>query len=294
MDLYIEQQFEENYRVDANFRWLQNLKKENEELCLTVCGVERCLPDKYFGPTVRNDYHVHTILHGKGYLEVNGRHYELKKGQIFVTPPGVTVYYYADSEHPWHYCWISFSGSKAKDYLERAGFTVNHPYRDCNAKPEKFLEFSERILNHHELTVQNDLLRSSILYEFMAFLIETAGTQAKQKTKLDYSPDIYIHSALDYMHHDFATIQVNEVADQIGLSRFYFTKLFKEKMNMSPKEYLVNYRLKEAAKLLRSSSYSVSQIAEKVGYSSPFSFSDSFKKVYGASPRDYRNEHIKD
>ena len=38
---------EKNYRVDANFRWLGSRMKETEELCLTVCGIERCRPDKH-------------------------------------------------------------------------------------------------------------------------------------------------------------------------------------------------------------------------------------------------------
>ena len=63
----------ENYRIDANFRWLGSEIKANEELCLTVCGIERCTPDKFFGPSVREDYHVHFILHGKGTLEIGGK-----------------------------------------------------------------------------------------------------------------------------------------------------------------------------------------------------------------------------
>ena len=91
----------ENYRIDANFRWLGSEIKANEELCLTVCGIERCTPDKFFGPSVREDYHVHFILHGKGTLEIGGKSYKLQRGQIFVIPPDVETYYYSDPEDPW-------------------------------------------------------------------------------------------------------------------------------------------------------------------------------------------------
>ena len=65
----------ENYRIDANFRWLGSTIKANEELCLTVCGIEQCKRDKFYGPSIRDDYHVHFILYGKGTLEMNGQSY---------------------------------------------------------------------------------------------------------------------------------------------------------------------------------------------------------------------------
>ena len=104
---------EKNYRVDANFRWLGSRMKETEELCLTVCGIERCRPDKTFGPIIRDDYHVHMVLHGKGYLKMNGKAYTVTDGQIFTTFPDVEVYYYSDPKDPWYYTWISFGGIRA-------------------------------------------------------------------------------------------------------------------------------------------------------------------------------------
>ena len=59
---------ETNYRVDATFRWLGSSLKTKEELSLTVCGIERCKRDKFYGPAVRDDYHVHFVLSGKGTL----------------------------------------------------------------------------------------------------------------------------------------------------------------------------------------------------------------------------------
>ena len=62
-----------NYRVGATFRWLGSSLIEHAELFLTVCGIEHCLPDKFYGPAVRDDFHVHFILSGKGTLEIGGK-----------------------------------------------------------------------------------------------------------------------------------------------------------------------------------------------------------------------------
>ena len=43
------------YRISSNFRMLGSLPIEDVELYLTVCGTERCTPDKFYGPMVRRD-----------------------------------------------------------------------------------------------------------------------------------------------------------------------------------------------------------------------------------------------
>ena len=52
--------------------------------------------------------------------------------------------------------------------------------------------------------------------------------------------------------------------------------------------YLTNWRLALAADLLRDPSASVGGVAREVGYTSPFTFSTAFKRVYGVSPSAHR------
>lgn len=281
----------ENYRTSTNFRWLGSSIKKTEELCLTVCGIERCTPDKSFGPTVRRDYHVHFILHGKGYLQINGQTHTVQRGQIFCTPPDVEIFYYADPADPWFYTWISFSGARAAWFLEKAGITAEHPVRDCGVEPEEFLALTEKILDHHQLTVTNELLRTSVLYEIIALLVSSNTAPRKQAQSYDYAQDVYVNAALEYIHHNLARAQVADIADYIGISRSYLTRIFKDKLHTSPKEYILNCRLSEASKLLRSTDCSIQEIAETVGYTNPFSFSQGFKNVFGISPKHYR-EHV--
>ena len=280
----------QNYRASTNFRWLGSSLRESEELCLTVCGIERCRPDKSFGPTVRRDYHVHFVLHGRGWLETGGRKYAVGRGQIFATLPGEEVYYYADPADPWYYTWVSFSGARAGFFMEKAGITPDCPVRDCVIEPAEFLALTEKILDHHQLTVANELLRTALLYEIIALLVSSYSGQKGAAVGYDYSQDTYVNAALEYIHHNLARVQVAELADYIGISRSYLTRIFREKLRLSPKEYILSCRLSEASKLLRSTGRTVQEIAEQVGYTNPFSFSQSFKKQFGVSPAHYREQ----
>jgi len=152
---------------------------------------------------------------------------------------------------------------------------------------------SEKILNHHELTVANELIRTSLLYEIIALLVESQyeNRDDKDKTEVyDYSPEIYVNTALEYMHEHYSNTRISEVASFIGISRYYLTHIFKEKLNISPQEYLLNYRMEQGSRLLRTTSLSVQAISEKVGYENPLTFSKTFKNKFGLSPRKYREK----
>ncbi len=288
---------EENYRVAANFRWLGSELKSAEELCLTVCGIERCLPDKFYGPAIREDYHVHIILKGRGTLRIGDTSYSLHRGQIFVIPPDIETYYYACPEDPWFYTWVSFAGSRAAFFLEKSGITAQHPVRNTYVEPEKFLEIAEKILNHHELTAANELLRTSYLYEFLALLATTYAdhlTEEQKQQPLDYSSDVYIRAAKDYIREHYRKVRVSEVADYIGISRYYLSHLFADKLSLSPQDYILNCRMDESKRLLRRTALTITEIADMVGYENPMIFSKTFKKRYGMTPSQYRTAHPQD
>ncbi|MCB1171282.1 MAG: AraC family transcriptional regulator [Leptospiraceae bacterium] len=85
---------------------------------------------------------------------------------------------------------------------------------------------------------------------------------------------------------------VASLAGAQGLSRATLARRFKEVTRMGPMEYLAQIRMQRAARLLQKSDRTVEQISLEVGYESPFSFSRSFKKVFGMAPREFRKTAI--
>ncbi len=204
---------EQSYRVAATYRLLC-LIPENTELSLTVCGIERCAPSQSYGPCRRDDYHLHFVLGGKGTLKIEDKCYYPHRGQGFIVPPNINIHYYCDDAEPWHYTWVSFTGSKAAYYLEKAGITVEHPVRDCYINPEEFLAYTEKILNCHELTIANELRRNSLLYETLALLVssrEQNKIDSHQPVEPNYSPDVYVDYAVEYIHYNYNHIRVSDI-----------------------------------------------------------------------------------
>jgi AraC family transcriptional regulator len=86
-----------------------------------------------------------------------------------------------------------------------------------------------------------------------------------------------------------ADITVQSLADLVGLSKFHFSRSFRETTGMTPLEFLTRERMKRAGILLWESSRSIIDIAMDVGYSSPNHFSRVFRRITGSSPSEFRS-----
>ena len=87
-------------------------------------------------------------------------------------------------------------------------------------------------------------------------------------------------------------ITVEEISNHVGINRKYLTKLFNEKMDNSPKNYLIQYRINKACRLLKQSTLSIQEVSHSVGYTDALVFSKIFKKVVGTCPREYRSANF--
>ena len=94
--------------------------------------------------------------------------------------------------------------------------------------------------------------------------------------------------AIGALHQDASrrwTLQ--ELAEQVGMSRSAFAKRFKDTVGTSPMEYLARWRMLLAGDRLAHSADPIAVIAVSLGYESESAFSTAFKRVMGCSPRRY-------
>lgn len=83
-------------------------------------------------------------------------------------------------------------------------------------------------------------------------------------------------------------LSISEVANSLGVSQTYLTRLFKRELKMTFADYLTNVRIKNAIILMRDPYLELYEIAELIGYSTQHYFSNVFKKHVGISPKDYK------
>lgn len=99
-----------------------------------------------------------------------------------------------------------------------------------------------------------------------------------------------IEKAIDYiLSHYSKTISLYDVASDIGFSEEYFSRLFKKEVGVNYTEFLNKVRLKEAYRLLNSTSNKINTIAQMVGINNSAYFTQLFKKEFGESPSIMRS-----
>lgn len=118
-------------------------------------------------------------------------------------------------------------------------------------------------------------------------LIETVILYCREK-KLLHFPDSELSPVMQYMIENLdRDLTIDSLSRKAGYNEQYFIRLFKEKFGITPYQFIIGYRMKEARKLLKSQ-LTISEIAEKTGYSDVKSFSRAFRKNNGISPSDFR------
>jgi AraC-like DNA-binding protein len=83
-------------------------------------------------------------------------------------------------------------------------------------------------------------------------------------------------------------INLETVADQVGLSSFHFLRQFANALGVTPHQYLVRSRLRRAARLLADDDCSITDIAIDVGFGDLSNFVRTFHRAAGVSPRHFR------
>ncbi len=102
-----------------------------------------------------------------------------------------------------------------------------------------------------------------------------------------------IFDLINYLNENYSEkFSLTELADSVSMSRNECCRYFKQMMNMTITEYLLEYRLSKAAEFLEISGLSIYEIAEKTGFCDVSYFIKKFKEKTGITPSTYRKQRI--
>ncbi len=107
--------------------------------------------------------------------------------------------------------------------------------------------------------------------------------------KLNEIDQTFLNKLTQLLEEELANseLNINSIARDLGFSRTGFYRKLKGLTDMSPLDFLRNYRLRRAAEMIREGTMPLNEVAEKTGFGTYSYFSVAFKKHFGSSPRDY-------
>ena len=131
--------------------------------------------------------------------------------------------------------------------------------------------------------IDADIIKSSIQ------ALTVAVNQLESEVGVNACKDDRLNEIMNYIHTNYLTVTLDELADEFHLSKPYLSKYIKEKSGNTFGDIVKNVRMKKARALLKSGSMTVEAIAENVGYQNVEHFNRLFKKKYGMTPVQFRN-----
>jgi len=270
----------------------RHFENEPRDLNIDECGIQQFSAGKNYNYIVYQNFVIHYIESGKGIYKVDGKKYNLSAGDGFIIRKGTEVRYEADSNKPWKNYWVGLSGNHLLNYLKKTTLEQKNILKFD--KESKSAELIKHICNYtlKELPNRiNDLWYLSNGYELLYNLEKEFGTNETSQY-YNINTQNYSKIAFDYITNNYMyQITIQQVADFIGISRSYLYRQFKDEYDKSPQQFLQDYRMDIASTLLLSTQNKIYIIAEKVGYADQLQFSKVFKKHFGVSPSDYRNNN---
>ena len=252
-------------------------------LAVYSCGVQRCGPNHSWGPAVRDHYLIHYITFGCGSFTCAGKTYSLSAGDGFLVEPSTVVFYSADSQNPWEYCWVGFNGSDAKRLMNQTGLLSSGPVFHYD-KDNRLQTLLMNICNVSGSSPSEEARMESGLLQFLAELMDLFGSHSSPRL----SGFEYVQKAIKFIDYNYSgNIDINDVAASAGISRSHLYRLFMQHISMPPNEYLMRFRISKGTELLETGRLSVGEVAYSTGFSDQLYFSRVFKKYMGVPPSRY-------
>ena len=139
-------------------------------------------------------------------------------------------------------------------------------------------------------TIENLLSRQGLLKDY--FNSSLSSVKLKDGIVLHSEDEELIRNVTEYVKSniDDESLSPSSIAEFVGVSKATLYRMFKEIMDKTPSEFVRGIRLEYAAKLLKTTKMTVSEIMFKCGFSNKSYFYREFFKQYGVSPKNYRNQ----
>ncbi len=97
--------------------------------------------------------------------------------------------------------------------------------------------------------------------------------------------------AIEFIQEHLASeLSLVQIAQEINMSQYYFSRLFKQSMGVSVYQYIMQCRIERAIQLLQQKELTIADISRLVGFADQSHFTRQFKRLVGSTPLKFRNQ----
>lgn len=262
------------------------------------------------GMHLHNFYEINIVLNGSGIHYIENNMYKIKKGFVFVIPPGIYHGYRNNKNLEVYHILIS------NNYMARYAseleciesyiklFSID-PIIRSNAEYSFFLELNDDELSKTVLLINTlEEIKSSFDLEFADIcdlrmnslglnIIEALCLSYQKHYNSQRDPDIVRYKRMadniQYICNNYnSKITIKMLADKMNMSESAYNILFKKVFKIPPMQYIINYRLSKAKNLLINTDMTITEIAHSTGFYDSAHLNKAFLESENICPTKYR------
>lgn len=249
-------------------------------------------------------YHCHDhlemafVLSGKGKYHIEGEIFDIAEGDLMIFNPGIRhqALFLKNAETPTTEFFVGFSG------VRFPGVCPNHiPVPNGGYVIHTKGELRQRIFKIcSSMEAEKAAKREGRYYMLKSYLMQLLILVMREQCEPEKPMDGYsfestnkkyvVEKILNYFEDHYGEkISLDQIAENMYLSPFYVSKIFKSETGDAPIQHLIKIRLEKAKELLeQGKAQSVQEVAAMVGYDDAYHFSKLFKKRFGITPTQAR------
>lgn len=228
---------------------------------------EATISREYFSITYLRTVHctnLFFVIDGTCTLYLNGAEMTVNKGDFFVVPLGADARLIPIEQYSMTHRWIGFGGARSFDFFNFPPVFTLPP------------QIMDRLYDPAQKTRNLGSRLTSDLFLIHSYLKEECSKD------LGYVQQVINYVSTEYMNK----ISVTELAKSFNLDRYYLSKLFKSKMNMSIQDYILQFRIAKAKRYLKHN-FTVTDAARLCGFCNRVNLSKAFTREIGCSPTQW-------
>jgi len=225
---------------------------------------------------------VFWAVSGKGEIVFDGIATPLSEGDAVFMRPGES-HRYKTAETPMKIRWFTFDGPGAEKFLD--SYAYPRLLKGAGQCPHEL--FDEMATGLREMTPFRQRKLIAVAAEILAL---AGGGSAEDSSTQGHIVSRFLELAQN--NYSNSSVNVNSLAELLEVHRTTLARLFKERMMLSPGEYLFSLRMQHALSLLKDSSMSIAEVSHAVGIDDPKYFCRCVRKVTEMAPRTFRQNRI--
>lgn len=281
---------EKKYHIDYSFHTKPVYYKDT---ALVQLGRLYCAPSAVIDKHAHiNWYELTVVTDGEGTITTNDAPLNVSKGDIYFSYPGDFHEIISSEKNPLKYDFFAFNtkNQKIQKELKNIITSTSYCYEQRIFRDEKInaavsdaiAEFSSKQEDYDEiLCALFDLILFYIIRNFKL------GDTAVRKNNIN-SYDELCFQIMNYIDTHIYTIKsLSVLSEKFKYNYSYLSDIFKKNTGMTVINYYNTRRLNAARLLIIENKLNITNIAEILNYSSPYSFSKAFKQKYGVSPKNF-------